>query len=319
VPLNVQFTDTSTGTPTLWSWDFGDGAKSTDRNPTHSYSTAGTYIVTLTVSNEYETDSKSVTITVLTDNDFSEESSGESGRSGGSSGSGGAGGTPEPQSNVEAKEVSQTFVNSGKTVKFDFPRNATPIVSISFDSKKSAGKTTTIIEMLKGKSTLVAGLPFDEVYKSLNIWVGNSGFGDSKNIENAVICFKIEKTWIQDKNINKSSITLNRYSDKKWNQLPTSISRENEKYLYLIAKTPGFSPFAIAGKTTTEAEIRPADGNKTQNNTRSPIANTEQTPEQKDNTNNSEKGSTKAHGFEVFCGLLSLFAVFLYRKVKRDK
>jgi PGF-pre-PGF domain-containing protein len=316
VPLNVQFTDTSTGTPTLWSWDFGDGAKSTDRNPTHSYSTAGTYTVTLTVSNEYKTDSKSVTITVLTDSNSSEESSGGSS---GSSGSGGAGGTPESQSNIEAKEVSQTFVNSGKTVKFDFPRNATPIVSISFDSKKTAGKTTTIVEMLKGKSTLVIGLPSDEVYKYLNIWVGNSGFGDSNNIENAVICIKVEKTWIQNKKIDKSSINLNRFSDKKWNLLPTSISGEDEKYLYLVAKTPGFSPFAITGKTTTGTEIQPADENKTQNNTLSPLANAEQTPAQKENTDNSEKGSTKVPGFEVFCGLLSLFAIFLYGKVKRDK
>ncbi len=54
--------------------------------------------------------------------DGSSGGSGSSGRSGG----GGAGGSPEPQSNVEAKELSQAFVTSGKSVKFDFPMNATP-------------------------------------------------------------------------------------------------------------------------------------------------------------------------------------------------
>ncbi len=63
---------------------------------------------------------------------------------------------------------------------------------ISFDSKKTAGKTTTIVEMLKGKSTLVSGLPSDEVYKYLNIWVGNGGFGDSNNIENAVVVSRLK-------------------------------------------------------------------------------------------------------------------------------
>ncbi len=51
VPFNVLFTDTSTGSPTAWSWNFGDGGSATTQNPTHNYSTAGNYTVTLTVSN----------------------------------------------------------------------------------------------------------------------------------------------------------------------------------------------------------------------------------------------------------------------------
>ena len=50
-PLAVSFTDVSTGGPTSWSWNFGDGNTSTQQNPTHTYSTAGTYSVSLTVSN----------------------------------------------------------------------------------------------------------------------------------------------------------------------------------------------------------------------------------------------------------------------------
>jgi len=50
-PLKVAFTDTSTGTPTKWIWDFGDGSKSFLQNPTHKYSKAGVYTVSLTVKN----------------------------------------------------------------------------------------------------------------------------------------------------------------------------------------------------------------------------------------------------------------------------
>jgi beta propeller repeat protein len=50
-PMKVQFTDTSTGTPKKWKWDFGDGATSTKQNPTHKYSKAGVYTVKLTVTN----------------------------------------------------------------------------------------------------------------------------------------------------------------------------------------------------------------------------------------------------------------------------
>ncbi|MFH6604879.1 PKD domain-containing protein [Maribacter algicola] len=50
---SIEFTDTSTGSPTDWAWDFegGDPDTSTDQNPTVTYTTAGTYTVTLTVTN----------------------------------------------------------------------------------------------------------------------------------------------------------------------------------------------------------------------------------------------------------------------------
>jgi FOG: PKD repeat len=50
-PLTVQFNDTSTGSPTSWSWSFGDGGTSIGQNPSHTYSTAGTYTVNLTATN----------------------------------------------------------------------------------------------------------------------------------------------------------------------------------------------------------------------------------------------------------------------------
>lgn len=47
--LTVQFTDQSTGNVSDWLWDFGDGATSTEQNPTHTYTAAGVYDVSLTV------------------------------------------------------------------------------------------------------------------------------------------------------------------------------------------------------------------------------------------------------------------------------
>ena len=55
-PLGVQFTDTSTNSPTSWAWDFGDGGTSTDQNPYYVYSTPGTYTVKLTVTNPVGSD-----------------------------------------------------------------------------------------------------------------------------------------------------------------------------------------------------------------------------------------------------------------------
>ncbi len=48
--LPVTFTDTSSGQPDRWNWNFGDGGSSNQRNPSHTYSEPGTYTVSLTAS-----------------------------------------------------------------------------------------------------------------------------------------------------------------------------------------------------------------------------------------------------------------------------
>ncbi len=67
VPLTVQFTDTSTGSPNAWNWTFGDGATSAEQNPVHTYDTAGTFTVSLTARNADGEDTRTQTgyITVM--------------------------------------------------------------------------------------------------------------------------------------------------------------------------------------------------------------------------------------------------------------
>ncbi len=329
--LTVQFTDTSKDGNGFY-WNFGDGTNSTDFSPTRNYSKAGNYIVSLAVSNENGTSPISKIINVQdgsgssggSDNeDSSGDSSGgdgtgsanvvSSGSSSGGSGGGSVGGSPEPQSNVEAKEVSQTFIGNGNSVNFAFPQNATPVMNISFDSKTTVGKTTTIVEVLINQSTLISEPPSNEIYKFINIWVGSGGVVTPDNIENAVVNFKVEKSWIQNKNIDKSSITLKRYNDTKWNALPTNLTGEDDKYLYLTAQTPGFSSFAIIGNvaasgTVDETQSQTVTQSIEQNNT-SNATNVEQTQ----STSTSGNGG-KTPGFEMIYVIIGLLAVFIYKR-----
>jgi PKD repeat protein len=83
--LTVIFTDLSTGNIEKWSWDFGDGSKSSQQNPVKTYKSEGTYVVTLTVSNSISSDSTSQFVAVgeppeeeSPEEGESEEGSGES-------------------------------------------------------------------------------------------------------------------------------------------------------------------------------------------------------------------------------------------------
>lgn len=56
-PITVSFQDLSSGNPTSWLWDFGNGNTSTQANPSAQYSTPGNYTVKLRVTNAQGVDS----------------------------------------------------------------------------------------------------------------------------------------------------------------------------------------------------------------------------------------------------------------------
>jgi len=58
-PCSAEFQQYSQGTITQWLWDFGDGTKSTDKKPVHTYQINGNFTVNLTVTGPEGTSSKS--------------------------------------------------------------------------------------------------------------------------------------------------------------------------------------------------------------------------------------------------------------------
>jgi len=138
---------------------------------------------------------------------------------------------------------------------------------------------------------------------------------------------------LQDKGINRSSITLNRYNDKKWNSLPTSLLSEDDKYLYFTAQTPGFSPFAITGNTiATGTQIQPTNvtntqpgadtkiqpGVKTENISQNSTASgTIQGSEQKSEQKYEKGKSSNLPVFGMICLIALVLVVFLFRIDKK--
>ena len=93
------------------------------------------------------------------------------------------------------------------------------------------------------------------IYKYLEINLSsNNSYIESKDINSSEIRFKVKKSWIENENINFSTISLMRLNNSTWVKLNTIWQNENqnETYYYFIAETPGFSTFAVVGSKVIE-------------------------------------------------------------------
>ncbi|WP_292485233.1 TIGR04279 domain-containing protein [Methanohalobium sp.] len=151
--------------------------------------------------------------------------------------------------NVETIISEYVNIKSGESVECNYGKGC--IGSIECTPNVDMGNTSITIEYLNNQSSNVPANISGQVYRNANIWIGSGDVPDDY-IENATVSFKINKPWLIENNVNKSSINLNRFVDGKWQTLPTKIVDEDDDYVCYKAKTPGFSPFAIAGQEQKE-------------------------------------------------------------------
>jgi PGF-pre-PGF domain-containing protein len=166
-------------------------------------------------------------------------------------GGGGGGGTAgEDYKNIQFAKSEREIVSEGDNICycFDTEGNCNIVMYINFTGLTNAGLIPAKVEMLYNTSSLVNYVPLDEVYKNVNMWLGNKGWANPKNIENATITFKVDKTWIDDNNILISNIIMNRYYEGHWHPLTTSLINCDDDYCYFTSQTHGFSCFAITTK-----------------------------------------------------------------------
>ncbi len=147
----VQFTSTSTGSPTSYSWIFPSGtpATSTSQNPTVTWATAGTYTVTLTATNANGSNTTTQSFTVAANPTVTQSAisavcataspitlSGGSPAGGTYSGTGVSGGTFNPaNASVGSNTVTYTYTNASGC-------SATATTAITVNAAPSIASTT---------------------------------------------------------------------------------------------------------------------------------------------------------------------------------
>jgi hypothetical protein len=100
-----------------------------------------------------------------------------------------------------------------------------------------------IINRINVFSNLTA-LPLGVPYQEFQI---NTTMITNLSIANAILEFKVNKTWATNKDVIAKDIVIYRMKDNDslWNPLNTTFLNEDEKYYYFSAVTPGFSTFLI--------------------------------------------------------------------------
>ncbi|MEZ5336394.1 MAG: putative Ig domain-containing protein [Methanolobus sp.] len=218
---------------------------------------AGTYYTMFSVTDGSSTDTENVTITV--EEPSSSSSGGSSGGSGSSSGSsddessGGGGGVSsgEEYENVLLRDYAlKTTILRDVDSIFSFNKPGNCITSASFVSDLNGGQSKIIVEILQDTSSQVDSDAPGDVYRNTNILL------DTGLIENAIndreVNFKIEKSWVEENNINTSLMTLCFYTSGEWELLETDFSSEDETYMYYSTEIPDFGFFAISSVDPAE-------------------------------------------------------------------
>ena len=237
-PLAVTFSRSSTGIPSQWNWSFGDGAwfntTVSGDNPGHTYTTAGTYTVSLIVKGGAGTYTSTQPdyITVLPAPTTAP--------------------TTVPTTTAPTPAPTYSSSGSGETLS-DFPSSTvTPMtvtVNIGGDSKAwQAVVTGTGLRDLIVTGTIQPGsgsnvtAPPGIVFQYISLVPARF-----TSITNAVIHFTVPQAWLEENHIDPKSIVLYHQTVNGWEALPTTVLYTKDGTVYFSAESAGFSLFAIAG------------------------------------------------------------------------
>lgn len=162
------------------------------------------------------------------------------------------GGVTLPTLPTSYKTWNKMMPETTETMKITNPEIG--FTEIDVQVKNQVNNVEITVKKLTGKPAEVVNVT-GKVYQYISI---NHKNMEETNIEKATIKFKVNKSWIKDNNIDKTTVVLNRYTTQ-WNKLPTTLVNESSNFIYYQAIAPGFSQFAISGEEISAAPVCTAD------------------------------------------------------------
>jgi PGF-pre-PGF domain-containing protein len=229
------------GNITSYYWNFGDGSNATGMVVDHTYSSAGTYTVTLEVEDDLGfLNSTSVNITIN-----KKETSGKL-----TGGGGGGGGLPPVVPLIAESEYSETFMKNlrpNQQIVIEMPSrllsDGIAEIGATYDSSMTVRVTVSKVASLP--STIIP--PKGKVYSYFEI-VFTDYFTSAKIEPSGYVKFRISKDWLKSGNAEKSDVKFLKWKDGKWVELSSKLIDEDDSYYYFKVELDSFSLFAVLAK-----------------------------------------------------------------------
>ena len=155
------------------------------------------------------------------------------------------GGEEEVVSSNEVASLSREWgkLETGSSAVLTINNKDIAITEVVVDVKNAISNVE--IKVVSLVSNPIAIDASSKVYQYLQITKSNIDDTDASKI---TLNFGVPKSWLTSNNVAENNIVLYRYSDNKWNSLPTTKSEADANNIMYSAVTPGFSTFAIGSK-----------------------------------------------------------------------
>ncbi len=112
----------------------------------------------------------------------------------------------------------------------------TPLTSLTIEPTERAENVSLSVGEVENDGIAP---PSGEVYCYVGVNCSSTAIGT------VTVAFKIESSWISERNIDSSTVNLLRLTDGAWVKLPTGKTGEDGSYHYFSALSPGLSIFAV--------------------------------------------------------------------------
>jgi len=151
---------------------------------------------------------------------------------------------PKVKNALESSAHVWSEIDKDSTITMKIKKERISFTNLTFKTKNKVADVSIEVGSLKEKpSNLVetSGI----IYQYIEIVTDKIKEDD---IEFVSINFKVSKEWINENDIDESSINLNWYIDNSWKKLKTNKINFDNNYIYFNSVSSGFSVFAVTGE-----------------------------------------------------------------------